>query len=446
MKRAFGALLPLIALLIIFSAYCLCLGADVPLNQNHEGYIRKQGNKRVLVFIHGLYGGVDTWRCDDKHYWPEMLAQDKDPSIANLDIYVASFPTPQKGGNETVADLETTVKNRLEADKIFSDHDEVVFVAHSLGGIIVQQILLTYRDEGFYRKVSFIYFYGTPQEGSKVAKLASIFSPDPLLKELSSGDGNFVLPDMNSKWIHAGFESIKRFCAYETKSVHGFKIVDRSSATRGCQDFVAIPANHISIVKPCSTRDDSYIALKNKLENTTLANTATQTQERSVPIASAPNGIANVNGTLINPSVTNLYNIPAPLPLVSWTAVKQERRQVPIMSPQDIHRLPVDKRMALQGPHTLVTLTLNSRFAHPAFQIQCERACVIKGLSLSFRNPRPYSEEHYLLRPEDGDQRIAAFYFEDPKVLSEGDKVLVDVESTDGNDVHITEALSISFP
>jgi pimeloyl-ACP methyl ester carboxylesterase len=102
-----------------------------------------------------------------------------------------------------VNDLISYLSDELEADGIFSSHKQVIFVAHSLGGIVVQELLLTYRDKNLAAKVPFIYLYATPQTGSDLANIGKLFKPDPLIKELAHGEGNFVLPSMDTAWLHS---------------------------------------------------------------------------------------------------------------------------------------------------------------------------------------------------------------------------------------------------
>ena len=71
----------------------------------------------------------------------------------------------------SIDDQVSNLMNRLEGDKLFSKHNEVVFVAHSMGGLIVQRLLLTHHD--LAPKVRFIYFLSTPQEGSAIARLGA---------------------------------------------------------------------------------------------------------------------------------------------------------------------------------------------------------------------------------------------------------------------------------
>ena len=238
-----------------------------------RGWVKNQGGSRVIVFVHGLFSGPEAWRCDSKHYWPEMIANDSSAAFSDTDVYVVKYATPRRGGSMTMADIETSIVNELEAEGIFRRYKSVVFVAHSMGGLLTQQILTTYVDKGLRAKVPAILLYGTPQEGSKVAKLASLFNNDPKLKELASGDGNFILPDEDLRWLHMGSPRIDRFCAYETRNERGFKVVGRDSATRGCDDIIAIDANHQNLVKPCSTESASYTFLKNKIGSLPLIDT-----------------------------------------------------------------------------------------------------------------------------------------------------------------------------
>jgi predicted alpha/beta hydrolase family esterase len=74
-------------------------------------------------------------------------------------------------------EVVSNLNNRLVNDEVFSKYREVVFVCHSLGGLIVQRLLLTFRS--YAQQVPFIYFFSTPETGAQITKLASVFSSAP---------------------------------------------------------------------------------------------------------------------------------------------------------------------------------------------------------------------------------------------------------------------------
>ena len=264
---AYGVLVTLISVLTQFYASGQnVLLSNIPASvAENGGFVKDRHNKAVIVFVHGLFSGPDAWMCDQTHYWPSMIAADANPVFANFDVYVLKYETPRHGGRMTLADLVTQIYNRLDTAGVFRNYDKVVFVAHSMGGILTQQLLVTYSKEQLADKVQALFLYGTPQEGSDLAKIGRLFSRDPLLDELRSGDNNFILANLDQSWIHSKASAIKKYCAYEVKSEGLTKVVNRSSATRGCDDQIAIDVDHRGLVKPCSTSDDSFTWLANKL-------------------------------------------------------------------------------------------------------------------------------------------------------------------------------------
>jgi hypothetical protein len=145
----------------------------------------------------------------------------------------------------TIDEVVGNLANRLEHDGVFQ-HREVAFVAHSLGGLIVQRFLLTHRE--YAPNGRFIYFFRPPK---------------PARKSQSWG--------LEREWRSAHFENIHRYCAYEKKKMAGVLVVDRLSGTRNCESGVAIGENHGGIVKPCSTSNDAYIALQNAVQGNAVA-------------------------------------------------------------------------------------------------------------------------------------------------------------------------------
>ena len=213
--RWLGWAAPIAALLIAAGVFVLRSSGSVhkPNPSAISHYERNDHNDRVIVFVHGIFGdSLDTWRCaSTRMYWPSKLLTED--AFKGFDVYVASYESPYFGNQMTIDEIVGNLQNRLQHDKVF-DHKEVVFVAHSLGGLIVQRFLLTHRE--YAKQVPFIYFYSTPETGAEIARLGSLFSSDPLLKQMFPGEANDYLLNLEAEWKAAGFTNIHRYCAYES--------------------------------------------------------------------------------------------------------------------------------------------------------------------------------------------------------------------------------------
>jgi pimeloyl-ACP methyl ester carboxylesterase len=159
-------------------------------------YLRNDKKDRVIVFVHGIFGSpLDTWKCaHGDFYWPKALLSD--PAFNDSDVYIAAYDSPYMGDHMTIDEIVSNLANRFQSDGVFN-HREVVFVAHSLGGLITQRFLITHRE--LAKQVPFIAFYATPETGAQVAQLGHVLSADPLLKEMFPGPQNDYLLNLRTE-------------------------------------------------------------------------------------------------------------------------------------------------------------------------------------------------------------------------------------------------------
>lgn len=223
---------------------------------------------RVIVFVHGIHGSRESWRASNGAYWPDLIRSDS--RFAYSDVDVAEYPTPSSNGKMSSVQLADILWARLKQDHVW-EHPEVVFIAHSLGGILVEEMLLRHPVEA--ARVKFIVSYGTPHEGSTIARIASIYDKDPLLNDLSDASDNTFLTQLESDWRgHDSVNGIHRFCGYETKDTmpdNGFgrylkthaRVVSFFSATYGCDVTTppqAIDADHVGLIRPRDRKASAY--------------------------------------------------------------------------------------------------------------------------------------------------------------------------------------------
>jgi pimeloyl-ACP methyl ester carboxylesterase len=253
----------LVALFLLFQADSSFPQAAIQQNQTQAA-----SRPRVIVFVHGLHGSRESWRAANGAYWPDMVRTD--PRFAYSDVEVAEYPTPASNGRMSSVQLAEILWTRLKQDHVW-EHREVVFIAHSLGGILVEEMLLRHPADA--ARVRFIVSYGTPHEGSPIARIASIYDRDPLLNDLSDASNNAFLTQLENNWRgHDSVNGIHRFCAYESEDTtpeNGFgrylkthaRVVSYFSATYGC-DVTTPPqeihADHLHMVRPLDQTSSAY--------------------------------------------------------------------------------------------------------------------------------------------------------------------------------------------
>ncbi|MGS0826798.1 esterase/lipase family protein [Shewanella sp. 0m-8] len=218
--------------------------------------------KSKLVFVHGFYGGKDTWGR-----FPELL---KDSVDCDVSLYgFDSFYIPIFGNSTSVHQLAEGLLSELKANKCF-DADDLILVGHSLGGLVIRQLLLNLEMKGIKHNVTKVAFFGVPHDGSG---FASLLSDLPFLRcnklRALNKDGNFI-EQLNDQWSYTNLNA-----KLDIMSVVGGKdvIVTSNSAKSIFRDHEVetnIDAGHVNLVKPKDENDLSYKLLKAFIEKKNL--------------------------------------------------------------------------------------------------------------------------------------------------------------------------------
>jgi pimeloyl-ACP methyl ester carboxylesterase len=214
-------------------------------------------NKPIaVVFVHGIFGAKDDTWLNKKTSFPALLADDPEFQ-KQCDVFVFEYFTPKFGSAPTIEGLAGQLRGRLEDHRVFEDHRSVVFLSHSLGGLVVRQYLLNKHN---LSKIAMLYFYATPTNGAELTKVARAISINPQLRGMFPLEENDSLQSIQDGWMQ--WEEAKRvpsYCAYETLDTYGVLVVPQSSAGALCnQPLDPLSANHIDIVKPADRYDPRY--------------------------------------------------------------------------------------------------------------------------------------------------------------------------------------------
>ncbi len=200
----------------------------------------------VVVFVHGVFGDRNgSWlNTRSTSGFPELLATD--PVLAHdVDVFVFEYFTPKFSLAPSIVDLADQLRGALEDHQVFTRHKKVVFLAHSMGGIVVRQYLLGNPDR--IPSVPMIYFYATPTNGSELAALARIASTNPQLRGMTPIEGNDFLQSIQSNWLNSNkAKSIASYCGGRRTS----------DGRRNCRD--PIQRNRALQPPPRSLRGESH--------------------------------------------------------------------------------------------------------------------------------------------------------------------------------------------
>ncbi|KAH8588254.1 hypothetical protein B0O99DRAFT_693645 [Bisporella sp. PMI_857] len=229
-----------------------------------------------IVVVHGLNGDpLFSWTHPvTKAFWPQdFLPLD----IPEARVMTFGYNATAAFGN-TTADIVDHAKDLLGSllDKREIDEEQrrpIIFIAHSLGGIVVKQALLSARIESQYSSINEstvgIIFFGTPHTGSEKAaygkilgSVASAMINKPSSKLLSALQSNSdILARLTSDFRHQ-LPQYQIVTFYETRPMGLFKkeIVEKQSALLQVagEDQQPINANHRDMCKFAARDDENY--------------------------------------------------------------------------------------------------------------------------------------------------------------------------------------------
>ena len=247
--------------------------------------------KADVVFVHGLGGDAfGTWRHGDgdETSWPHWLARDfpdvgvwslqhaADPSRL-LGWFARKFGSGRRdaGQGMSLPDQAAQVLDLMRLDKRFRGERPIVFVCHSLGGLLAKQLLRLAHDnagntdaQSISQRAAAVLFLATPHHGAPLATFAdhfsAIFGSTASLTALKAHDPH--LRDLYN-WYrkHAPALDIATETYFEGRDVHGFRIVNETSSQPGVgpDAVMLISEDHLSIAKPrerdaqvCQALDD----------------------------------------------------------------------------------------------------------------------------------------------------------------------------------------------
>ncbi|XP_054791050.1 uncharacterized protein LOC129296480 isoform X2 [Prosopis cineraria] len=247
-----------------------------------------------VVFVHGLRGGpYKTWRiAEDRSsakstlvekidqetgklgtFWPGEWLSNDFPDARLFTLKYKTNLTQWSGASLPLQEVSSMLLEKLVAAGI--GKRPVIFVTHSMGGLVVKQILYKAMEGNFDHLVNNtigIVFYSCPHFGSKLAdvpwRMGIVLRPALSVGELRRGSSRLVELNDYIRHLHKkGKLDVLSFCETKvTPIVEGYggwafrvEIVPIESAYPGFGELVVLESkDHVNSCKPVSRIDPSY--------------------------------------------------------------------------------------------------------------------------------------------------------------------------------------------
>lgn len=228
-----------------------------------------------IFFVHGLGGDrIETWQKTEDEFWPRWLAE----QFPNCRIYMIGYDSNKFAGflageGASIQDLALSIADQIASREESAPH--ALLVAHSLGGLIIKQMLRRLSESAntdynsIGRSVAGVAFLGTPHLGAQAATALDILLKtfkSKQVKQLAYSDE--MLIDLNEffrTWVARHDVAVRSF--YETEKTGAVHIVDKVSSNPGIlgSDPIAVQANHIDICKPSSMKAPVYASISSMI-------------------------------------------------------------------------------------------------------------------------------------------------------------------------------------
>lgn len=253
-----------------------------------------------VIFIHGLNGHpLDTWQSllEPKECWLNWL--DKD--IDNVAVWTVGYEASISLWTGAAMHLTDRARNVLERILLEPklQAGKIILVGHSLGGLVIKQLLRTAEGmvhkrkdvAGFLERINGIAFIATPHSGSDLAskgdRIRVLLRPTAATASLVRNDAN--LRDLNI-WYRDWSDkfNITHLILTETQptGIFGYIVKPDNSDPGLSTHPICIDANHETICKPKNSSSDIYLHIKKFIE--TVINS--ETHKRVIEEASSSVG------------------------------------------------------------------------------------------------------------------------------------------------------------
>jgi len=214
-----------------------------------------------VIFVHGVLSDGDScWTNANGCYWPNLLTAES--NLGPLGIYVFTYYTGFFSGSYSLSDIVDALKEHTKLDRV-SDSRRLIFVCHSMGGIVVRKYIVERATELIERQKDIgLFLVASPSLGSSYADWLS-----PLARFLGHSQADVLRFVRNNVWLSDLDKEFKNLKESRRLRIEGKELVEDkfvvlkrfirrqvvepfSGAVLFGESFRVAKSDHFSIAKP----------------------------------------------------------------------------------------------------------------------------------------------------------------------------------------------------
>jgi hypothetical protein len=226
---------------------------------------RRSENGSAVVFVHGALSSDEAcWQNANGTYWPSLL--EGESTVEKVGIYVFGYRTNIFSGTYRLGDVVDALKEHMRVDRVF-DCRTLVFVAHSLGGLVVRKLLVEHVTDFSDKHISVgLFLVASPSLGSRYANMLQ-----PLARFLGHSQADALRFSHNNAWLmdldkeFANLKEAKTIRLVGKELVEAIfialpglirtQVVEPFSGAKYFGESLKVPgSDHFSIAKPDSSQ------------------------------------------------------------------------------------------------------------------------------------------------------------------------------------------------
>lgn len=187
----------------------------------NQGYWIRQSEKRLnVIFIHGINSSEECWRHKNGSYWPNLLKDERE--LANVGIYVFSYRTAINTGSYSLSDIVDSLREYFVLDGLI-DSMGIVFVCHSMGGIVARRFLVKEQSLLLSQGINTInlFLVASPSLGSEYANMLGLVS-----RVIGHTQASALQFSQNNVWLNDLDKDFMNLKANERIQIRGKELIE----------------------------------------------------------------------------------------------------------------------------------------------------------------------------------------------------------------------------